>query len=232
MMTCRNDRLSASANRLSATDIARQPAPYIGCMQERTQQGFTLYELMITLLIVGIVLTLGIPNLTEFSRNSRITTTINDLHATFQVARSEAARAKTNITICASNNSMTAAADCQGSWEDGFIVFIDRNGDLARAGANESLLRAHPAVAEGISLAVANDASYFSYASTGLGRGNVGGAPAVSQMIVCDDRGLIETSKDSSAGRLLVSTPLGRATILRDHTMLNNTITLMGKTCP
>lgn len=197
-----------------------------------TQNGFTLYELMITLLIVGVVLTLGMPNLTTFTQNSRITTTANDLHAAFQVARSEAARSKSNVTICASDNSMTATADCRGNWEDGFIVFLDLNGDIARAGAGENILRAHPAVADGVSLATANNADYFSYASTGLGRGNVGGAPAVSQIIVCDKRGLVETSKDFSAGRLFVATPLGRASVLRDYTMVNNAINLMGRTCP
>jgi len=201
-------------------------------MKLPTQTGFTLYELMITLLIVGVVLTLGMPNLTTFTQNSRITTTANDLHAAFQVARSEAARSKSNVTICASDNSMTAAADCQGSWEDGFIVFLDLNGDIARAGAGENILRAHPAVADGVSLAIANNADYFSYASTGLGRGNVGGAPAVSQIIVCDKRGLVETSKDFSAGRLFVATPLGRATVLRDYNMVNNAINLMGQACP
>jgi len=201
-------------------------------MKDRAQNGFTLYELMITLLIVGVVLTLGMPNLTAFTQNSRITSTANDLHAAFQVARSEAARSKSNITICASDNSMDAEADCQGDWVDGFIIFIDLNGDVSRGGIGESVLRAHPAVATGVSLAVANDSTYFSYASTGLGRGNVGGAPAISQIIVCDDRGLVETSKDYSAGRLFVATPLGRATVLRDYTMVNNALTLMGETCP
>jgi type IV fimbrial biogenesis protein FimT len=201
-------------------------------MKKRTQTGFTLYELLITLLIVGVVLTLGIPNMTAFTRNSRITTTANDLHAAFQVARSEAARAKTNITICASDNSMDAGADCQGSWEDGFIVFVDNNGDIARAGAGETVLRAHPGIANGVSLAVGNDATYFSYASTGLGRGNVGGVPAVDQIIVCDDRGVGEASKDFSFGRLLVATPLGRATVLRDVTLVGDALTAMGKTCP
>jgi len=201
-------------------------------MRRHGENGFTLYELMITLLVVGVVLTFGIPNLTTFSQNSRITTTTNDLLGAFQVARSEAARAKANITICASNNSMSAAADCQGNWEDGFIVFLDANGDLTRAGANETLLRAHPAVADGVNLVVANNAGYFGFAPTGLGRGNVGGISALSQVLVCDERGLTELSKDSSAGRLLVTTPLGRASVLRDYTLVNNTAALMGTTCP
>lgn len=205
---------------------------YSGCMKSCSEGGFTLYELMLTLLIVGVVLTLGLPNLTTFTANSRITTTTNDLHAAFQLARSEAARAKANVTICASNNSMAPAANCQGSWEDGFIVFLDANGDLARAGANETVLRAHLGVADGVNLVVANNAGYFSFAPTGLGRGNVGGVPAVSQVLICDDRGLIETSKGSSAGRLLVATPLGRAAVIRDYSLVNNAATLMGANCP
>ena len=201
-------------------------------MKKRTQTGFTLYELLITLLIVGVVMTLGIPSMSEFTRNSRITTTANDLHAAFQVARSEAARAKTNITICASDNSLTAAADCQGEWGDGFIIFVDPNGDLATGGGTDDILRRHGQIAEGVTVAVANDATYFSYASTGLGRGNVGGLAAISQVIVCDSRGNIETSEDFSAGRLFVATPLGRATVLRDYTMVGNALTAMAKTCP
>lgn len=201
-------------------------------MRKRTETGFTLYELMITLLIVGIVLTVGIPNLTEFTSNSRISTAANDIHAAFQIARSEAARSKANVTICASNNSTDDDADCQGTWEEGFIVFLDLNGDISRSGAGETVLRAHPAIPEGVTLNVANDAAYFSFASTGLGRGNVGGATALSQVIVCDDRGAIETTTGSSAGRLFVATPLGRATVLRDYHMVGNALDAMEKTCP
>jgi len=201
-------------------------------MQKRTQNGFTLYELLITLLIVGVVLTVGIPNMSDFTRNSRITTTANDLHAAFQMARSEAARGKTNITICASANSMDPAADCGGTWDQGFIVFVDTNGDLLRAGADETVLRAHPAVNTNMTLAVANDATFFSYSGSGLGRGNVGGNQALSQVIVCDERGTAETSQNFSAARLFVATPLGRATVVRDLTMVDNALVLMGKTCP
>ena len=63
-------------------------------MTTRYQNGFTLYELLVTMLIVGVVLSLGIPNLTAFTANSRVTTTSNDLLGSLTLARSEAARAK------------------------------------------------------------------------------------------------------------------------------------------
>ena len=201
-------------------------------MKKRLQNGFTLYELMITLLVVGVILSLGIPNLSEFTANSRLTGAANDLHAAFQLARSEAARAKTNITICASANPYAAGADCGGTWNDGFIVFLDDDGDLARAGATETVLRAHGPLDSEITLAVANNATYFSYASTGLGRGDVGGNPALTQVVMCDERGNVTAAGGNSAARLFVATPLGRATILRDKGLIGTALGNMGATCP
>ena len=82
--------------------------------------------------------------------------------------------AKTNITICASANALTAGANCGGTWDQGYIVFVDDDGDLNRAGATETVLRAHGEIATNVIMSIANDATYFSYASTGLGRGDVG----------------------------------------------------------
>jgi type IV fimbrial biogenesis protein FimT len=185
-------------------------------MNKKTQYGFTLYELLITVLIVGVVLTFGVPNMLQFNQNGRMTSTANDLHSSFHLARSESGRAKTNITICASANSLTAAANCGGTWDQGYIVFVDDDGDIA----------------EGITLAVANNADYFSYSSTGLGRPNVGGNPAVSQVVMCDKRGNATAAGGSSAARLFVATPLGRATVFRDTTLIDNALTAMGATCP
>ena len=224
--------MSALSTHSSGTPEALTSTQYIDCMKKRFQHGFTLYELLITFLVVGVILALGVPNMAEFTQNSRMTGTANDLHAAFLMARSEAARAKTNITICASANALDAGADCGGTWDQGFIVFVDENGDLSRAGAAETVLRAHDAIATGVTLAVANDATYFSYAGTGLGRGDVGGNPAVSQIVMCDKRGNIDGAGGNSAARLFVATPLGRATILRQKDMIFAALVDMGKACP
>ena len=129
-------------------------------------------------------------------------------------------------------NALTAGANCGGTWDQGYIVFLDDDGDLNRAGARESVLRAHGEIAEGVSLAVANDATFFSYASTGMGRGDVGGNFAMSQVVMCDQRGNITAAGGNSASRLFVSTPLGRATILRYMGMIDTALTDMAKACP
>jgi type IV fimbrial biogenesis protein FimT len=197
-------------------------------MDNKTQAGFTLYELLITVLVIGVILTFAVPNMQDFARNSRMTSTANDMHAAFHLARSESSRAKSNITICPSANG----ASCGGTWEDGYIVFVDEDGDLTVDGGTDSVLRRHDEVAEGVSLAIADDATYFSYASTGLGRPNVGGNTAISQVVMCDDRGNIIGPGGSSAARLFVVTPLGRATIIRETDMIEDALTAMNKTCP
>ena len=201
-------------------------------MKKTSQKGFTLYELMITILIIGVVLAAGIPNMREYRQNSRMTATANDLHAAFHLARSEASRAKTNITICASANSMTAGADCGGTWDQGYIVFVDTDGNIATGGVNETILRAQPVIREGVTLKITNNANYFSFAATGLGRANVGGNPALSQVVMCDERGNITAAGGNSAARLFVATPLGRATIQRDKTMIQAVLDDLGETCP
>lgn len=201
-------------------------------MNKTTQHGFTLYELLITMLIVGVVLTYGIPNMLAFNQNGRMTSTANNLHSSFHLARSESGRAKTNITVCASANALTAAANCGGTWDQGHIVFVDEDGDINRSGATETVLSAHGPIADGVTMAVADDATYFSYSANGLGRPNVGGNPAVTQVVMCDERGVVTGAGGSSAARLFVATPLGRATVFRDNTLINNALTAMGKACP
>jgi len=197
-------------------------------MNKRHQNGFTLYELMITLLVIGVILTFGVPNFSDFTRNSQLTSTANDLHAAFQLARSEAARSKSNITICASSNSLDAGANCSGTFADGLIVFIDLNGDIDRSGAGENILRAHPAVHNLVSVTTNGGATYFSFGPTGLGRGDVGVGPALQTAMICDDRGLQIAAGGRATARRLVATPIGRATVISDKAMID----AAGGTCP
>jgi type IV fimbrial biogenesis protein FimT len=188
-------------------------------MKISTQTGFTLYELLTTLLIVGVVLSIGVPNMQSFRENSRMTAVANDLHSTFHLARSEASRSKTNITICASANSMAAAPTCGGELEAGWIIFEDRNGDIDVNGA-DAVLRRFPPVANAIVINTTGPDDYFSYAPTGLGRGNITGTAPVATMVLCDDRGNIRGGGGKSAARVLVVTPLGRATVLADESQI------------
>lgn len=185
-------------------------------MDSKTQTGFTIYELMITLTIMAILMSIGVPNLLDFTKNSRMTSTANDLLGAFQLARSEAARAKATVTICASANAHDADADCGGTFNDGWIVFQDLDGDLSRTAASESVVRAFDGAPEGVSISTNDDAGFFSFSGAGAGRGDVGGATALQTAFICDSRGNTVASGGRSAARVVQVTPVGRAIALRD----------------
>lgn len=195
------------------------------------QRGFTLYELLITVIIVGVVLSFGLANMSDFTRNSRMTATANDMHSTFHQARSESARTKTNTTICASSNPMAAAPQCGNDWNDGYIMFTDINGDIS-VDPNEVVIKRQGRVETGITLTAANGATYFSFSGTGIGRGNVGGQPAVTQVLMCDERGNVPGGSGYSTARMFVVLPLGRGHILREESQIQTAITTMGASCP
>ena len=184
-------------------------------MFRRPASGFTLYEVLITMVIVGIILSFGVPNVAEFRQNSRISNTANNLLSSFQLARSEAARSKTIVTICASANPKVPDPQCGGTFDAGWIIFLDTDGDIV-VDAGDDVLKAYPAIPGSVDIVTNDGAFYFSFAPSGLGRGDVGDATALKTAIVCDARGNVVASGGNSAARFFVATPLGRATIIRD----------------
>lgn len=197
-------------------------------MEKRQETGFTLYEVLITVLVIGVILSIGVPNFAEFTQNSRLTQTSNDLLSSFQLARSEAARSKSNITICASDDPLAPTATCSGTFNDGWIIFVDLNGDIDRAGVGENVIQAYPPVPTGINITTNAASTYFSFAGTGLGRGNVGGNEALSVAMVCDARGMGLAPGGRATARRVVATAIGRATVISDRDMIVGA----GGTCP
>ena len=190
-------------------------------MNARSQSGFTLYELLITVLVIGVIITIGVPNMREFTANSRVTAAANDLLSAFLLARTEAARSKENITICASANGTTCASN---SFDDGWIVFVDIDGDGAVDGGDgDTVVRRFPAVNAAIDITSldinGNAADDFTFAPSGMGMGNAG---ALSTATICDDRGNRVAAGGWSSARVLIVTPLGRSTVLRDAVQINN----------
>lgn len=201
-------------------------------MNTNTQSGFTLYELLITLLVIGVMLSLGAPNLQTITRNNRVVTIANDLHASFLLARSEAARSRTNVTICGSLDPMSATAACDGTFEDGWIVFSDVDGNTERA-ATEGIIRAFPAVDDTIGISANGNADYFSFASTGIGRGDVAGAgTALVSAAICDSRGNQQAAGTDSTARVVVASPTGRAVVVKAYSQITTQIGNNSLACP
>lgn len=98
----------------------------------KTDAGFTLLELLIVLLIGGIVLGLGIPNMVDLVRNNRISSQTNDFLASMAMARAEALKRGVPVIVCRSNTEGGNPNCGTGSgWEDGWAVFVDANRNSA-----------------------------------------------------------------------------------------------------
>lgn len=88
-------------------------------------RGFTLVELMITLVIAVILLTIAVPSFITTIQNNRATAQANELVTALNLARSEAAKRGDSVSVCRSSDN----ASCSGGWSDGWMVFQDVNDD-------------------------------------------------------------------------------------------------------
>jgi|GEM_PF-483034 len=67
--------------------------------QQKTNSGFTLVELIITIAITGIILTMAVPSMTSYFDKRRVIEAAEDLYAAVQMARSEAIARNTTIRV-------------------------------------------------------------------------------------------------------------------------------------
>lgn len=77
------------------------------------QRGFTLIELMVTIAILSILLTVGIPNFQTIRDANRVTGAANEFTAALHLARSEAIRRGVDVRLCPSG------ADWNAGWQVG-----------------------------------------------------------------------------------------------------------------
>lgn len=89
--------------------------------------GFTLIELMIVIVLVAIFITVGVPSFQNLVSDNRLSTQTNRLVSSLQLARSEALKLRTPVSVCRSTDGATCAG--AGVWESGWLVFVDTNGN-------------------------------------------------------------------------------------------------------
>ncbi|QQX84805.1 GspH/FimT family pseudopilin [Cupriavidus necator] len=112
-------------------------------LSTRQWRGFTLIELMATVAIAAILMSVGTPYFREFVLGSRIRAAADDLMSTLVYARSEAIKRNADVTV----------APEAGGWKNGWTV---------TAGA--AVLSRHEAMSE---LTVSGPAGGLSYNSNG-----------------------------------------------------------------
>ena len=147
------------------------------------EKGFSLVELLVSLGVATILVSVAVPSFRTISMNSKRAGTVNELVAGVHLARNTAITLNARVAICTSSNGQSCEVV---DWNEGWIAFHDEDGDQVRD-AEETIIGIGSNV-DGITI----DSSQFPTAFTYRSNGRImNGTPAnnTGEFALCDGRG-------------------------------------------
>lgn len=112
-------------------------------MKTIPQSGFSLIELLVTLSIVSLLMTVAVPQFQSLIEKNKIQALMDEFTSSLYLARGEAAKRGYQVTLCASDVVTITDVDTGTSTENtvcdttatdfssGWIIFVDYDGDSA-----------------------------------------------------------------------------------------------------
>lgn len=141
----------------------------------RFQIGFTIIELMVTLIVLAIVMAIVVPNFTGLINRNASLAIGEEMITAFNFARTEAIKLRQPVSICPSDDDATGCGD---DWSNGWIVYTDGATETADSTTVSSVLRVWNDISSSAELAVSRGANAVDFVRfTGMGMlARVGGS--------------------------------------------------------
>lgn len=135
-------------------------------------RGFTLLEALVVLALLGVLLALAAPGLSNLRQKHQMQSHAEQMQSSLMLSRSEALRRQQRVTLCVRGQGQDCAL--QGTWSQGWVVFVDGNGNAQRD-KDEPVLQLQPALPAFLTLrGNATVDRYVSYGPDGRSQSSTG----------------------------------------------------------
>jgi len=185
----------------SSSTLQHAPAP------GGRARGFTLIELLVAMTIVAVLASAAAPSFVYSLSSYRISGQLNGWVGDLQYARAEAIKRGQTVTICISSNG-TSCTTGTTSWNTGWIVFADADGD-ATVDSGEAILRKQVALTGGNTFSADNSVRAITFNRDGFAVGLPAGNVTLR---------LHDSTSQSGLTRCVAVTTVGRTSVQRAGT--------------
>ncbi|MFT5084488.1 MAG: type IV fimbrial biogenesis protein FimT [Lentisphaeria bacterium] len=155
-------------------------------------RGFTLVELMVTIAILAIALTIGVPSFKATIDKNGLEKRKDTFITAINFARSSALQFNRNVLLCKRSTADPDTCDAAGNWENGWIVYVDKVRNDTLDANDDELLRYYEGLGN-FSLNEDDDLNQIAFQSDGRIKSKVAGSadfpPAGATFKLCNSDG-------------------------------------------
>ena len=103
------------------------------------QSGVSLVELLVSMLVLAVLITLSAPDMRTLIVNNRVDNAASELFSSLMLARSEAVKRQRTVSLC-STVDQSSCDETRSGWHHGWLIFTDAAGD-GLLNASDQLIR-------------------------------------------------------------------------------------------
>lgn len=140
--------------------------------RQRRAAGFTLIEMMVTIAVATILLSVALPSFQSMIERNRVAAIAGAFNNGLLHARSEAVTRNKRVVVCNTANTQNSLPTCTTgtpAWQTGWMTFIDENGD-SQLGGTDTLLKVGQPVPAGYAISQPNNIRWLAFSADGGAR--------------------------------------------------------------